>query len=556
MAIPTVYAKIKPGDFTLKPYIVHKEYVLSSATLVSTASGYNIVDGVHTSLKTPIGSAKAANDPTNSFDGSYQHVVWQSINHRYYKFPYDSYATFEHANRRYTWKFLNYSASIFSAPYMDFGERIRPGSVEVSNSSHAFVLRDDTNGNIYDISIDSGSFTKNYNVVAYWGFNDQFRHFRYLDGLREEGSLKYESRVFEPDEKSEIKNIYFDVGVNGTGMEAQFDGNSYILTHHRPEFNPANNEQFSISFWVKATTSQANEDDTRNVIISKRGTVRQLVYGKNEKYNKNDLLVTTKHISSSIEDRPTSVYPYHIEMFNSSAGSEAGKIRVLQSNGIRTSEVSSSAILDGNYHHVAVVYDDSLIKLYVDATLQSSASRLDFNEDIFNNHSIVFGAFDRTGKQSFSGSLDEIRFYDTALTPANIATLADSSSMAMYQTAVVGNVFYRQGNIVISSLFPTYQNAFKGNWTVKYEGTHTVYQYEVLCRVKKGSFNMTYNPTARMSYKSDLLIPDMTGSGMMPYATTIGLYNDKGDLVAVAKLAQPVQMRDDVDINFVVRWDV
>lgn len=42
---------------------------------------------------------------------------------------------------------------------------------------------------------------------------------------------------------------------------------------------------------------------------------------------------------------------------------------------------------------------------------------------------------------------------------------------------------------------------------------------------------------------------------MYPYATSIGLYNDSGELMAVAKLGQPLQMRDDVDINVAIRWD-
>jgi len=125
----------------------------------------------------------------------------------------------------------------------------------------------------------------------------------------------------------------------------------------------------------------------------------------------------------------------------------------------------------------------------------------------------------------------------------------------MYQTAVVGNVFYRQGNIVISPLQPSYLNAFKNTWSSSYRGTHTIYQYEALCRVKKGSFNLSYNPTARRSFKSDMIINDMTGSVLYPYATTIGLYNSEGDMVAVAKLGQAVQMRSDTDIHFLVRWD-
>ena len=44
-------------------------------------------------------------------------------------------------------------------------------------------------------------------------------------------------------------------------------------------------------------------------------------------------------------------------------------------------------------------------------------------------------------------------------------------------------------------------------------------------------------------------------SSAHPYVTTIGLYNKDYQLLAVGKLAQPIQKRDDVDMNFIVRWD-
>lgn len=557
MAIPTVFASVKPQDFTLKPFTVHKRFTTSNVELINTSSGYAIVDGIHTTYKTPIGSKKAANDPRNSFDGSYQHVIWHSINHMYYKHPYDAYATFEHANRRFTWKFLNYSASLMSIPYLDYGERIKPASVEVTNSSHAFTLRDDGNGNLYDPAIDTGSFTNNYNVVGYWGFNDQFKHFPYFSGTRTHGNLWYESRVFEPDEPSTIRNIKFDSGVAGTGMRAHFDGTSYIMTHNRPEFNPDKNDEFSISFWIKAPVSQSNTDTHYNSIISKRGVIRKQLFGDNSKYNQNNMLVTTRHISASIENEPTNVYFYDIEMMNHTHPSDAGKIRYRHSNGVDVREMTSSIIVaDGTDHHVVLkAQNNGQIVMTVDGAVQGTVSRLDIKEDIYNDHSLMFGAVDRTFKQGFSGSLDEIRVYDTAITTDQISTLMDSASMAMYQTAVVGNVFYRQGNIVVSPLQPKYQRAFKDNWVMHYRGTHTIYQYEVLCRIKKGSFNLTYNPTARQSFKSDLLINDMTGSLLAPYFTTIGLYNGSGELIVVAKMGQPIQVRDDVDINVLIKWD-
>ena len=46
-----------------------------------------------------------------------------------------------------------------------------------------------------------------------------------------------------------------------------------------------------------------------------------------------------------------------------------------------------------------------------------------------------------------------------------------------------------------------------------------------------------------------------TDGTALPYISSIGLYNDTNQLLAIAKFAQPVQKRDDVDMNFVIRWD-
>ena len=67
-------------------------------------------------------------------------------------------------------------------------------------------------------------------------------------------------------------------------------------------------------------------------------------------------------------------------------------------------------------------------------------------------------------------------------------------------------------------------------------------------------FNKTMNPTSTQSPKSNLYLNDFTGS-LSPYATTVGLYNKDYQLVAVGKLGRPLKMRDDVDINIIVRWD-
>ena len=48
---------------------------------------------------------------------------------------------------------------------------------------------------------------------------------------------------------------------------------------------------------------------------------------------------------------------------------------------------------------------------------------------------------------------------------------------------------------------------------------------------------------------------DPTGSYLAPYITTIGLYDDELNMVAVAKLPQPIKSLPEYPVNFIVRFD-
>jgi hypothetical protein len=46
-----------------------------------------------------------------------------------------------------------------------------------------------------------------------------------------------------------------------------------------------------------------------------------------------------------------------------------------------------------------------------------------------------------------------------------------------------------------------------------------------------------------------------TSSNFTPFITSIGLYDSKYNLVAVAKLGTPVAKRNDIDLNFEIKFD-
>jgi hypothetical protein len=175
----------------------------------------------------------------------------------------------------------------------------------------------------------------------------------------------------------------------------------------------------------------------------------------------------------------------------------------------------------------------------------------------------------------------------------------------------IGNVFYNQGIIVLTRDSDLYLN---GSWNLTYKSTQTIYENEYLLIVNEDEFNVSQNPSAiyalgqetgsfadtsgriiktitnpgvkyirkKSTLENGELLDyrftgsysgsnsasyagfehydlsgsvDSTGSFLAPFITTIGLYDDSCELVAVAKLPQPIKSEPDITVNFIVRFD-
>lgn len=167
-------------------------------------------------------------------------------------------------------------------------------------------------------------------------------------------------------------------------------------------------------------------------------------------------------------------------------------------------------------------------------------------------------------------------------------------------TLSYGNVFYSDGIIIFNSGSTDSLDSYQ----LEYRSTQTIYETEVLVSVKAGEFNYSQNPSAvevklsgsyyfettpitnvspaknvkikevldinqRRFYSGSIdstkvgtwddyfnsSSVDPTGSYLAPFITTIGLYDDNGDMVAIAKLPQPIKNLPDYDLNFLIRFD-
>jgi hypothetical protein len=143
---------------------------------------------------------------------------------------------------------------------------------------------------------------------------------------------------------------------------------------------------------------------------------------------------------------------------------------------------------------------------------------------------------------------------------------------------IKGNIFYDRGLIVMAK--DIVSGSVLSQFTLNFRSIKTIYENEIFLSVLENEFNVSQNPTAvdfdgsigkiklhnirstinplKVGGFADYLYSgsvDPTGSYLAPYITTIALYDDELNMVAVAKLPQPIKSLPDYPINFIVRFD-
>jgi len=253
---------------------------------------------------------------------------------------------------------------------------------------------------------------------------------------------------------------------------------------------------------------------------------------------------------------------------------------VQQSNGDKVSGVGGS-LSTSSTNHVLFQKSGSIIQLYINGTLQDSTAIPEGN--FHNDRDIFIGSrgIDRAGNADlgFIGSIDEFFIFSKELTQAEITQLSNNSSVNLMttNTNAVGNVFYEHGIAVLSDPRPKYtsgsfrlfndaaynyitgqdQPKYLSDFYFEFNATVTLYEHEYICRAKEDEFNFTANATIRQDNNENTEVPKefVSNQYFSPYITTVGLYDDKGQLLAVGKLGSPIHKRDDVDLNIIVRFD-
>ena len=206
---------------------------------------------------------------------------------------------------------------------------------------------------------------------------------------------------------------------------------------------------------------------------------------------------------------------------------------------------------------------------YISTTLPANRYFPSGSDEIVGVISIpsnMFGEYVKPGSLTLSDGFSNL--YD------------DGNGNVISGSLKVGDIIYEHGMIILTNDgipaqdgygFITYEGGSYGvgdesfinnfmitsNITCSFESTVTIYETQYKCTVRQNEFNFSQNPTLLSGSANSGIIYDFaTGSYFDPYATTVGLYDNNYNLLAVAKLAQPLPLSSVTDTSILVNLDL
>lgn len=143
-------------------------------------------------------------------------------------------------------------------------------------------------------------------------------------------------------------------------------------------------------------------------------------------------------------------------------------------------------------------------------------------------------------------------FYDHGIVAITKNDILSSFNTAEYGTAVYGRRdVYGSSAGVGDYVIPMVVEGT--DFTCSFQSTYTIQQTQLKCTISPEEYTATLNPS--IFYGTGSVYDFATSSYFSPYITTIGLYNDNQELLAVAKLSQPVQSPTETDLTFLINMD-
>ena len=239
-----MFKLIDPQKKSIRSFKSYKTFNVTNNTSASYGNFVvRAISGSHHNYDT--GSDTVTHIVSGSISSSYYALpTYFLVRNNYYNNPHD--ALWDHKNIN---KELQEKANVFSIPRGLFGEKIKPGSIKLSDTSNSitFDIRDDEEGNLYDNAY-SASF-------AAW----------------KTGSFKVTESLSTGGSGSQVGNIFYEQGVlvftdTGSYKDVGF-GTSYNL-----EFK-ATQTHYEYEYVVTANQYEYNATTNISTTLDRSGSI-------------------------------------------------------------------------------------------------------------------------------------------------------------------------------------------------------------------------------------------------------------------------------------------
>lgn len=207
--------------------------------------------------------------------------------------------------------------------------------------------------------------------------------------------------------------------------------------------------------------------------------------------------------------------------------------------------------------------------------------------DNYQQSTLTFGRYFPTESNDVIGVLSiPVGLYGNYVQPGSFVWTAESGSVyddgqgnLLFSGTddICGNIFYAHGIAVITTCSfdgaSLYGGAIYGtsaygsttgvilnmvtssNVVISFSSSLTIYETQYKCTARENEFNFSQNPSILSGSSNEIPYSFATGSYFTPYVTTVGLYDEAQNLVAIGKLSQPLPLSPVTDTTILVNID-
>ena len=305
-----------------------------------------------------------------------------------------------------------------------------------------------------------------------------------------------------------------------------------------------NSNNVGIDIFIGQNITSSYFDPLRE---EKTGNIKR--YYKRQVYDSIKRLYYSNYLSSSFGDTP-------------STGSAIGNGYYIDADGSQLEIFTGPRDTTNNYNYLS----NTLIPTRsFNTEPNKNIGVISIPSNLFGEH-IKLGSFKYTVK-------DGSNYYHLVDDKNGNIFLSGSFSTDLH----VGNIIYEHGTIIITDSGSLFKSEYgdtdyggsiygfdftiesflnSGQATCSFASTLTKYEMQISCNVDADDFTFPTNPSALSGSSVEIPYDFVRQDYFNPYVTCVGLYNQSFELLAVAKMSQPIPLSNTTDTNFIINLDM